>query len=150
VIVIRHAEKGTLPADDPSLSDAGRARALALIEAMTGVDVGAIYSTQYRRTRETAAPLATKIGVEATVVPVTGTNSATYHSELASDILAKHRGKTVVVVGHSNTVPALVAALGGRTDITLTESQYDRMYIVVIAEERDPQTISVRYGAPTN
>ena len=152
VIVVRHAEKGAQPADDPSLSPAGTARTLALIEAVSGSDIGAIYATQYKRTRETVTPLATKESLEVTVLPVTAANSASYHTELAADILAKHRGKTVVVAGHSNTAPALVGALGGRTDLALSESQYDRMFIVVIppsGTSGTTSTISVRYGART-
>jgi broad specificity phosphatase PhoE len=148
VIVIRHAEKGP-QGSDPALSAAGVARTQALIEALAGADVSAVYATQYRRTRETVQPLAERLGIGVTELEITSTNTTKYPTLIAADILARHKGKSVVVAGHSNTVPAIVEALGLRPVPAMTETQFDRMYIVVIPAEGEPRVLSTRYGVPT-
>jgi len=133
VFVVRHAERAAEPAADPGLTPAGQARAEALPRAVRGAGrVTAIYSTQYRRTQATAAPLAAALGIAVTTRPASAANSATYAQELAREILSRHAGETVVVVGHSNTVPAIVAALSGGPAPALTEADYGDLFHVTI------------------
>jgi phosphohistidine phosphatase SixA len=144
VIVVRHAEKGE--GNDPALTQAGVARTQALVDAVAGADVSAVYATQYKRTRQTVEPLAARVGTGVTEIPITAENADSYASMLAHDILSKHRGKTVVVAGHSNTVPAIVEALGSRPIPAIDESQYDLLYIVIIPSAGPPRVIATRYG----
>jgi broad specificity phosphatase PhoE len=150
VIVVRHAERAADDPADPGLSAAGRARAHALREAVSAAGVTAVYATQYRRTRETGAPVAAERGFEVTVRPIDASNSATHAADLAREIATTHAGGTVLVVGHSNTVPELVAALGGGAVDALPESEYDRMYILVVERSGAVRRIAATFGAQTD
>ena len=132
VIVVRHAERadgGTAApgttmtgTNDPELSAAGKARAQALAAMLKDAGVTAIYTTEYIRTKDTAAPLAAALKVTAEVVP------ARDQAALVTKIKANTSG-AVLVVGHSNTVPAIIKALGG-ADVTLADNEYDSLFFV--------------------
>jgi phosphohistidine phosphatase SixA len=110
VVIVRHAEKADDDPGDPSLSAEGRARAEALADALEGAGVAAIYATQFKRARETAKPLAARSGVAVQVRPVGTANASTYVRDLVREVLGRDAGKTVVIVGHSNTVGGLFPA----------------------------------------
>lgn len=146
VLVVRHAERapGT---GDVAISDAGHARARAL--AVVGRDIGvqAVIHTQFQRTRQTAEPLITALGLTATVV--TTQSDVAQHAREVATAVRQHAGKTVLVVGHSNTVPAIVAALGGTRYPDLCESEYDALFVVVMDQDGPVRTIKSRFGAET-
>ena len=146
VMVIRHAEKAAEPAGDPSLTEAGRQRAQALIEVAGDAEVTAIYSSQFKRTQETVAPLAAYLGIPVTTVEISRANMATYPKQLAETILAEHRGETVVVVNHSNTVPPIVEAFGGVPVPEITEEEYDHFFVVIIPASGPVRTLRTQYG----
>jgi broad specificity phosphatase PhoE len=146
VIVIRHAEKASDQGSDPELTDKGTRRAQALIEAVGDAAVSAIYSSQFKRTQDTVAPLAEHHGVPITTMEVSGASLKTYPQQLADDLLQNHRGETVVVVNHSNTVPLIVGALGGAAVPPITEEEYDDFFIVIIPADGPARTIRAQYG----
>ena len=146
VMVIRHAEKAADQGSDPSLAEAGQQRARSLIEAVGDAAVTAIYSSQFKRTQETVAPLAAHLGLAVTTVAISRDNLATYPTLLADQILAEHRGETVVVVNHSNTVPLIVEALGGTPVPEIPESEYDHFFVVVVPASGPVRTIRAQYG----
>ena len=144
VILVRHAEKATEPADDPALSPEGRRRAerlaeiLASVDVVSGVDV--IYATQYRRTQETGRPLATRL--ELPIVSVDADDVA----GLVKRIQSKDRGKIVLVIGHSNTVPQYIREFGGSKKIKpIDESEYYHLFIVTIPWQGKTKTLHLRY-----
>ena len=144
VIVVRHAEKAAEPAADPPLTAAGVARAEALSEAVRGLPVTAVVSTNFVRTRSTAAPLAARLGLTPEIVDARAPDHA---RQVAAGVLARHRGETVVVVGHSNTVPDIVAALGAPKPASICDSEYDNLYVVRVPVS-GPATVERRnYGA---
>lgn len=119
---VRHAEK-ELDKADPPLSDAGYARADALAARLKDVDFDVIYSTNLRRTRDTAAPL-----VEAQNVPLTFYDAGEMID--FADALMAHTGN-ILVVGHSNTTPVIVNMIGGEGGLPIVEAtEYDRLYVV--------------------
>ena len=120
VYVIRHLEKAA--GDDPSLTPQGAARADQLGQLLAGANVKAIFATPTKRARETAMPLATRLGV-----PVSDYNPRDVDA-LASAVAAA--GGSVLVVGHSNTVANLVAKFGGDKPAELTEQDYGTLFIV--------------------
>ena len=130
VIVVRHAEKADAPGDDPPLAAPGveRARALAAVLEHARVDV--VITTQYRRTRETAEPVARRGGLTPLVV-VAGRDAAAHVEEVATLARRQPPGSVVLVVGHSNTVPAIVAALGGPRPADLREDDYARLFTLL-------------------
>lgn len=146
VLVVRHAERAP-GSGDPPISEVGRARAAALAELLKHADVAAVITTQLQRTRQTAEPLATARGI-APVVVNTQPDIAKHAAEVA-DAARRHTGKTVLVVGHSNTVPAIVAALGGPRFPDLCEPEYDAIFTVILDAAGSARTTRARFGAPT-
>ena len=129
IFLVRHAERadtapGTSPtmAADPDLSDAGRARADSLATALKDAKITAIYATEFKRTQQTAAPLAKALGLTVTIV--TSKNAP----ELI-ERLKKSKGN-VLVVGHSNTVPEIINALGVTTPVTIGDNEFDNLFLV--------------------
>ena len=126
-IVVRHAEKGTDDARDPSLSETGTARAQSLARLLADVPVDAIYATSYKRTQQTAQPTATARGLAVTTYDAK-LPAATFVAQLR----AAHIEGAVLVVGHSNTVPEIVSALSGQPVEPMPETAFDRLYRVTI------------------
>lgn len=146
VMIVRHAERAP-GSGDPPISDVGRTRAAALAEIGRMAGVSAIITTQLQRTRQTAEPLAAALGITIVTVP-TGADLSKHVSDVAAAV-RQQAGKTVLVVGHSNTVPLIVAALGGPRVPDLCEPEYDALFTVVIDEGRSVRTVRSRFGAPT-
>jgi broad specificity phosphatase PhoE len=144
VVLVRHAEKAAEPAVDPPLTQAGEARARALADALARARVTAILSTPYERTRRTAAPLAERAGVAPTVVEVG--DVATHAADIARRVREDASDGTIVVVGHSNTLPAVAAALGVADVAPIADDEYDRMLIVVLRDGAAPLLVQSRYG----
>lgn len=148
IVVVRHAEKATDDPRDPSLSPAGQERAEELAKVLEGAAVSAIYATEYQRTRLTAEPTARKFGVNVQTEPRTDLQPDAYAAALVPKILKKNAGKVVLIVGHSDTVPAIVKALTGRTVPEIPETEFDRFYVVEVPKGGTPRLIAARYGRP--
>lgn len=147
VLVIRHAEKAADGGDDPGLSEAGVKRTQELIEMAEDAGVAAIYTTQYKRARDTASPLAARLNVTATAFEISRENAGAYPSKLAKEVLSKHAGQVVLVIGHSNTVPAIVEALGGKRPAPIDDAtEFDRVFVVVVPKSGGAKVIKTRYG----
>jgi broad specificity phosphatase PhoE len=146
VLLVRHAEKAAQPAANPPLTDAGGARAQALVAVARDAGVTAIITTQYERTRKTAEPTALALRVTPEVVDA---GPVAQHAKAVADQVLKHAGGTVLVVGHSNTIPAIVGALGAPQPRDLCDSEYDQLFVVVIGDTGPPRLIRSRYGAPS-
>ena len=147
VIFVRHAEKALEPPEDPPLSDAGKLRAAELKRQLVDADViagiDAVYSTPYRRTEETARPVAEALGL-----PV-NTYDAGDTEAIMEDVVRAHKGKIILVVGHSNTLPALIGNMGASKRVPeIAENEYDNIYIVSIPWFGKTKTIRLRYGDP--
>jgi broad specificity phosphatase PhoE len=148
ILLMRHAERAAEPGPDPALSDAGRARAERFAEAARDARVTTVFATQFRRMRETAKPVARVAGVAVTERAVPPAGAAAYADALAREILDRHAGRTVAVVGHSNTVPAIVAALAGRPAPALGEGDYGDVFVVVLpADGGSARLLRLRTGA---
>ncbi|MEO6444760.1 MAG: phosphoglycerate mutase family protein [Gemmatimonadaceae bacterium] len=147
VLVVRHAEKSG-PSGDVPLSAAGEARAQALAEVARQAGVQAVITTQFQRTRQTAAPLASSLGIRPQVIEARGPVPE-HAREVAAAIRARHAGQTVLVVGHSNTVSAIVAALGAPAFPDLCDEEYDHLYTVIVASEGSARLVRSRFGAPS-
>ncbi|GAB4566790.1 MAG: phosphoglycerate mutase family protein [Haliangiales bacterium] len=141
VYLVRHAEKQRELAD-PLLSPEGEVRAQALAETLRSVALDAVYSTDTRRTRATAAPV-----VEAQSLPL----KLYDHRDPAEldqlvTTLRSQPGR-YLVVGHSNTTPELVALLGGEPGPAIDEaSEFDRLYVLVLLPGDRTITELLRYG----
>ncbi|WP_157813293.1 phosphoglycerate mutase family protein [Flavobacterium sp. 5] len=143
-ILIRHAEKES-NGDNPNLSGDGISRAEELRHVLNTVPISAIYSTPYNRTRQTVQSLAFERGI-----PITEYAAKNPAKQLIDEVLASYIGKTVVIVGHSNTVPEIIKTLtNGFNKITISESQYDNMFIITCQDKLDPIFMQLKYGKST-
>jgi broad specificity phosphatase PhoE len=152
VVVVRHGEKAALSAAeqrleaDPPLSAAGEARSRSLAELLAGARIDAVYATQYRRTQQTAEPTAERFGLTVQTYPASRA-VAEDAARLTTEILSRHRGGSVLVVGHSNTVPAIVQALSGQPVDEIDEAVYDNAFVVVIPAAGAARVYRAKYGA---
>lgn len=127
IFIVRHAEKASNTDKDPDLSEAGHARAKSLAQMLKDTNITAIYATEFKRTQQTAAPLAKTLGIELTIVPAKDTVV----------LLAKLRDLhgNALVVGHGNTIPDLIKALGVEMPIHIAETDYDNLFVVLLDEK---------------
>ena len=146
VILVRHAETAAVTGEgrDPELAAAGSERAAELIHVLGEVDISAVYSTPFKRTRNTAQPIADHLGVEVQVIEPT----ATFVADMAKILRTDHEGEVVLVVSHSNTVPAIIDALGGGPYEQLGHDEYDDLFVVTISDGRTT-VLRLRYGGET-
>jgi len=147
VILVRHAEKGGNPlSGNPSLTPAGRQRALALYQAVKGRHVDAIVTTQLRRTQQTAMPTADSLHVTPRVINMWGRGDA---NAAATAELIRHdyAGKTVLVVGHQTTVPRILKDLGGPAFGDICSPAYGYMFVLVLHAATPPTLTRLHYGA---
>ena len=138
VFVVRHAEKGP-ENPDPSLSAEGHKRAEALARVLADARISAAFASEFKRTRETVAPLAAGGGFTTQVIPATALDS------LVGRIRALPPGSRAVVASHSNLVHLIVQKLSGVTLTPLTDLDYDRLVVVTLQDGRG-EVVVLRYG----
>jgi phosphohistidine phosphatase SixA len=148
VILVRHGEKNTSnPFDrNPSLSAAGRRRAQDLMALLRGRHIDAIITTQLVRTQQTAQPLARLLHITPEVVEMKGQGDSTALA-IADLIRTRHRGQTVLVVGHNTLVPLAIAALGGPRMGIICESAYSNLFTLTIPAQGTPRYTHTHFGA---
>ena len=139
VFLVRHAEKETNVADPP-LTEAGRVRAESLAGMLADAGITAIFTSQYNRTQETAVPLAKRLGLSVTVVPAKDLDA------LLSKARALPPGARALIVGHSDTVPALAHRLTGAKVAELTDADYDRLYVATFGQDGQGEVVVLHYG----
>lgn len=147
IIFVRHAEQTSHDEADPSLSVAGQRRVAELTRQLADADVvagiDAIYSTALKRAMETAQPLAARLEL-----PINNYDGADTETVLG-EILKAHKGKIILVVGHSNTVPELIFNLGASKKVPPIErNEFDNIYVISIPWFGKTKTIRLRYGDP--
>jgi broad specificity phosphatase PhoE len=147
VILVRHAEKADEPRADPPLTDAGRARANALAAALDGAPVDAVIVTQFLRTRATAEPVTRARGLTPIVVGVESGGLAAHVQAVADAVRAQPPGATILVVGHSNTIPAIIGALGGPKLKDLCDAEYATLFVLAVPAAGSPRLVRATYGA---
>jgi phosphohistidine phosphatase SixA len=143
-IIMRHAEK-ELTGSDPALNSDGVLRAAELKRILGNIPVHAIYSTPYNRTRQTVQPLASAKGLT-----ISEYATSKPYADLVNDILAANRGKAVVIVGHSNTVPDILKQISNNAfNVTISDGQYDNLFIVSLPAGLSPVITQLKYGKET-
>ena len=145
VILVRHAEKAAKPVDDPPLTNEGERRAKDLVTTLADARVSMVISTQFVRSLATAKPIADAARQTTIVVPATADPKA-HAAAVAEKVRAAPAGGTVVVVGHSNTVPLIIEALGGPKMQDLCDAEYANLFVLEMAPAGAPKLIRSRYG----
>jgi len=139
--LVRHAEKANRTSDTP-LSAAGHARAEALRDTLVSKNIEQIFVTNYLRTQQTAAPLATHLSITPTET------FANQTSQLVQQLRAIN-GKNVLVVGHSNTIPVIIDSLmRSPQNVRITETDFDNLFKVKIkkSDNTTRQFTRLTYG----
>jgi len=147
VILVRHAEKAAEPPKDPPLTRAGEQRAQDLALALKDAGVTAIVTSDARRTRATAEPLARARELTPTVVAVGSGGLADHVAAVAAEV-RRHAGGVVVVVGHSDTIPAVIAALGGPRLPDIHHTEFGHLFMLVPEAGGGARLVQAAYGAP--
>lgn len=140
LLIVRHADR--LGSQD-ALRPEGLTRAQELVHVGEKAGIVAIYRSDTDRARDTATPLATALGITPVVYPANNT------AALVDDILADHRGEKVFVVGHSNTVPQIIAAAGGPSLPDIGTDEFDNLFVLTACRCRRglASVINLQYGA---
>jgi broad specificity phosphatase PhoE len=135
VFVVRHAEKASSTGDNPGVSPAGQKRAEALASILKDSQITAVFVTEFKRTQQTAAPTAKAAHVSPTVLPANDVPA----------LVAKLRALNgnALVVGHGNTIPDLMKALGITTPVTIPEDDYAEIFLVSLNDP--PQLLRLHY-----
>jgi broad specificity phosphatase PhoE len=135
VVIARHAEKAATGGKDPDLTSAGRARAEALARILKDTGISAIFTTEFKRTQETAEPTAKITGVTPTIVP----------GKDIPGLVAKLHQLTgnALVIAHGDTIPDIVKALGISTPIQIPDNDYDELFVITLGDK--PQLLRLHY-----
>jgi len=138
VFLLRHAERAEYESRDGVLSEAGEARARALARVLQDAGVTAIYTSQLKRTIQTAEPLAKALGIMPTPV-------AAPTPQATLDLIRKSgQGGAVAIIGHGDTVPAFLKALGHPGEVTIGSREHDDLFVIVPAGGQ-PTVVRLNY-----
>jgi broad specificity phosphatase PhoE len=152
VFLVRHAEKEAEPRQDPPLKNEGVARSQELVRLLSGAGIKAIYTSQFKRTKQTAEPLAAKLGLTATTITLKPNLSdlrlisEESTAETVNKILSAP-GENVLLVGHSNSIPDVIKMLGGDVVPTIDERKFDDLFIVTVYAKGKAKVTQIKYGA---
>jgi broad specificity phosphatase PhoE len=152
IFVVRHAERAAatnqappsqvpaghpMMADDPPLSPAGEARAARLATMLASAGIQRIYTTEFKRTRQTAAPLADKLKEQPVMAAA---------QDPAPLVAQLRQGKgNALVVGHSNTIPDLLKRLGVKDEVKIGDDEYDNLFVVIRRVGEPPTLVRLKY-----
>ncbi len=140
IYLVRHAEKAKKGGKDPLLTTEGTERATRLKNILMNANIDEVYSTDFKRTQLTAAPLANTIGQ--TIQSYNPRELKAFAEQLKSN----SQGKRILIAGHSNTTPTLTnALLGEEKFLQLTEAQYDHLFVVTIGADGIAKGMDLRY-----
>lgn len=142
VILARHAEKNPHPAGgDAGLDTKGLLRARELARALEGAGVSAVYASWYGRARLTAEPLAEAIGDSVRVY------DPNHLDQLAARVRSEGRGRTVVIIGHGDTIGPTIEALTERALGASEPAPYDGLWVLTLRDGGEFSLVRLRYGA---
>ncbi len=140
VFLVRHADTAPEPGEqDPKLTADGESRAARLAEVLQDEPLSAVFVTRTTRSFQTGTPTAGFNGIDPTVYPPTG------YEDVKSKALAQPSGSSCLIVAHSNTVPGIVKAFGGREMDELPEKEFDRLIVFVLNGDELGRMIELRY-----
>jgi broad specificity phosphatase PhoE len=144
VVLVRHGDTAPNSGSDPDLTASGAKRAQDLVSALSGTKFSAIITTQLVRTKQTAQPIATALGLTPEVISVSPAQRQA-HVQSVADAVRRHSSGSILVVGHSTTIPLIIGALGGPRLPDICETVFDNLFALVPAGA-NVQLVHARYG----
>ena len=138
IALVRHAEKAD-KTPDTALSPEGELRAVRLASVLSGLGVRAIYTSEFKRTIQTAAPLAAKLGITPTVVP------AQNPTGLIQQLRREHLRDTTLIVGHADTLPEIIRQLGVLEPVDIPGSEFGDLFLIVAHPSGPPTLLRLHY-----
>ncbi|HSK63907.1 MAG TPA: phosphoglycerate mutase family protein [Pyrinomonadaceae bacterium] len=152
VFLIRHAERADEPRQDPPLTEKGTARSQKLARLLGAAGIKAIYTSQFARTKLTVEPLAKQLGITPTALslkldPSNPRQIAEESTKETVDKILSHAGGSVLIVGHSNSIPDVVKMLGADVTPTIDEKKFDDLFIVTVYGKGKAKVTHLKYGA---
>lgn len=150
VFLVRHAERADAPREDPPLLETGTARAQLLARILGKSGIKGIYTSQYLRTKATGEPLAKQLGIASVVISLktTAANPRQVSAESIQEITEKiyqRAGENALVIGHSNSVPDVIKALGGDVVPTIDEKEFDDLFVVTVYAKGKARVTHLKY-----
>lgn len=142
VILVRHAEKGAEPANNPPLTDAGVARASSIGAALKDAGVSFVYTNQFARTSQTAKVIADSTHAQLVTIPISKLDQ--WVGDLVSHVKQDGGGKVIVIVGHSNTFGAISKGMGGAMLPDVPDAQYDDLFILTVQDGQPTRVIRAK------
>ena len=152
VYLVRHAERADEPRQDPPLTEKGSARSQDLARILANANVKAIFTSQFLRTKQTAEALAKQTNVPVTSISLSlnPSNSRMISeqstAEVANQILERG-GESVLVIGHSNSIPDVIKMLGGDVTPVIDEKKYDDLFVVTVYGKGKAKVAHLKYGS---
>ena len=151
VFLIRHAEREDEPRQDPPLKKEGVARSQELARLLGNAGIKTIYTSQFARTKQTAEPLATKLGLTVASISLKSnpTNPRLIAEESTTEVVNKileRPGENVLVIGHSNSIPDVIKMLGGDVVPTIDERKFDDLFVVTVYAKGKAKVTHMKYG----
>lgn len=152
VFLIRHAERAEEPRQDPPLTEKGTARSQELARLLSAAGIKAIYTSQFARTKLTAEPLAKQSGITPTALslklnPSNPRQIAEESTKETVDKILSHGGGSVLVVGHSNSIPDVIKMLGADVTPAIDEKKFDDLFVVTVYAKGKAKVTHLKYGS---
>jgi 2,3-bisphosphoglycerate-dependent phosphoglycerate mutase len=139
LVFVRHAEKVDDGTRDPELSEEGKQRVIKLSKLLSNQKIDAVYSTNYKRTRNTVEPIAVEHGLSVTPYE-------SFNSSQLTELVNRYKSGTILICGHSNTTPAMInAILGKQAFKQWADADYGNFIIVTVAATGETGLTSLRY-----
>jgi phosphohistidine phosphatase SixA len=152
VFLVRHAEREDEPRQDPPLKKEGVARSQELAKLLGSAGIKTIITSQFARTKQTAEPLAAKLNLTPISISLRSNpnNPRLIAEESTTEVVNKileRSGESVLLVGHSNSVPDVIKMIGGDTVPTIDERQFNNLFIVTVYGKGKAKVVHLKYGA---
>jgi phosphohistidine phosphatase SixA len=152
VYLVRHAERADEPRQDPPLTQKGALRSQELARVLSNANVKTIITSQFLRTKATAEPLAKKLNVPATSISLSldRANPRMIAEQSTAEVTNKileNGGGSVLVVGHSNSIPDVIKMLGGDVTPVIDERKFDDLFVVTVYAKGKARVAHMKYGA---
>lgn len=152
VYLVRHAEKADEPRQDPPLTEKGALRSQELARILGNANVKTIITSQFVRTKATAEPLAKKLNIPVTSISLSlnPSNPRQISEQSTAEVTNKileNGGASVLVVGHSNSVPDVIKMLGGDVTPVIDERKFDDLFVVTVYAKGKAKVAHMKYGA---